>query len=73
MAVPAQGQDVLTFLQYVAARRSVAIVAGVYMNDEVVMLTRANWEATLPFGEKISGKSINQKYIDHRRSPCLED
>lgn len=35
-----------------------------YMNDEVVMLTRANWEATLPFGEKISGKSINQKYID---------
>ena len=27
-----------------------------YMNDEVVMLTRANWEATLPFGEKISDK-----------------
>ena len=36
MAVPAQGQDVLTFLQYVAARRSVAIVAGVAVGCHLI-------------------------------------
>lgn len=35
-----------------------------YMNEESTILSRSNWENTLPFGEKQTGKTIGQKYID---------
>ncbi len=35
-----------------------------YMNEECTLLTRADWIATLPFGEKKTGKTISQKYPD---------
>ena len=35
-----------------------------YMNEETTMLTRADWENTLPFGEKVKGKTIDEKWIE---------